>query len=225
MQGSRLSATQVEVLRALAGTIPRWRLIGGAALAGFYTRHRETRDLDLLWEGSDLELVGAQVEQLLSRAGFKAEILHRAPAFRRYRLERGGEVVVLDLIAEPMPAIASPTEQLLGDDHILVDAPHEILVSKLTALLGRSELRDLEDVRVLVQMGGDLARALADAPRKDAGFSPLTLAWLLRDFPVEALGAMLRRSPAELEQLVRFRDELVGTIVAAAKPKGKGGEV
>jgi hypothetical protein len=34
------------------------------------------------------------------------------------------------------------------------------------------ELRDLEDVRALLESGGDLERALADAPLKDGGFSP-----------------------------------------------------
>jgi hypothetical protein len=79
----------------------------------------------------------------------------------------------------------------VGDEVILVDAPHEILVAKLSALLGRSELRDLEDVRALLAAGGDLTGAIADAPRKDAGFSPPMLAWVLEQFPVEALARAL----------------------------------
>ncbi len=54
MGEGRLTSAQVEVLRALAGIVPAWRLAGGAALAGFYTRHRGTRDLDLFWLGKDL---------------------------------------------------------------------------------------------------------------------------------------------------------------------------
>jgi hypothetical protein len=30
-----------------AGLQPPWTLTGGGALAGFHTKHRETRDLDL----------------------------------------------------------------------------------------------------------------------------------------------------------------------------------
>jgi len=133
-------------------------------------------------------------------------------------VKRGDEVVVLDLVAEPMPVVADPTEQSLGEDRILVDAPHELLVAKLCALLGRSELRDLEDVRALLDAGGDLARALADAPRKDAGFSPPTLAWVLEQFPIEALAGALGRSPVDVDQLIRFREELVQAVVRAAKP-------
>jgi hypothetical protein len=102
---------------------------------------------------------------------------------------------------------------------ILVDAPHEILVAKLTALLGRSELRDLEDVRALLAAGGDLPRALADAPRKDGGFSAPTLARVLEQFPVEALGRALGRDPADLAQLAQFRDELVEALLDASRPE------
>jgi hypothetical protein len=61
---------------------------------------------------------------------------------------------------------------------IRVDTAYEILVNELCALLGRSELRNLVEVRALLDQGFDLARALADAPKKDSGFSPVTLAWV-----------------------------------------------
>lgn len=48
MPNGRLTAAQLEILRVLAEVVPRWRLCGGGALAGFDTRHRGTRDLDLL---------------------------------------------------------------------------------------------------------------------------------------------------------------------------------
>jgi hypothetical protein len=47
-----LSDLQERVLAALAGIEPPWTLSGGAALAGFHTAHRETRDLDLFWQRS-----------------------------------------------------------------------------------------------------------------------------------------------------------------------------
>ena len=219
MTQGKLTAAQVDILRALAGATPRWRLTGGAALAGFYTRHRGTRDLDLLWECPDLMHVGEEVERRLAEAGLSSEVVQRAPAFRRLRVKQGDEVVVLDLVADPMPVVTEPTDQAVGDRRILVDAPHELLVAKLSALLGRSELRDLEDVRALLGAGGDLGRAMADAPRKDAGFSTLTLAWVLEQFPVEALARALGRSSDEAEQLGRFREELVREVLSASKPE------
>jgi phosphoribosyl-dephospho-CoA transferase len=52
---------------------------------------------------------------------------------------------------------------------ILVETPHQLLVNKLCALLSRSELRDLVDVRVLIESGLDLTRALADCPARMPG--------------------------------------------------------
>ena len=99
-----------------------------------------------------------------------------------------------------------------------MDSPHEILVSKLTALLSRSELRDLEDVRALLASGGDLERALRDAPLKEAGFSPITLAWVLEQLPIAALGRALARPEPDVRALEQFRETLVREILTASKP-------
>jgi hypothetical protein len=54
---------------------------------------------------------------------------------------------------------------------VLRTAPtkHEILVAKLTALPGRTELRDRVDVQALLGAGTDLPTAIVDAPKKMAG--------------------------------------------------------
>lgn len=218
MGEGRLTSAQVEVLRALAGIVPAWRLAGGAALAGFYTRHRGTRDLDLFWLGKDLAQLDVEILRRLAAAGFAGQVLQRDPAFCRLRVVRGADVVVVDLVADPVPAVADPAEHALGDVRILVDPPQEILVAKLCALLSRSELRDLEDVRALLDAGGDLVRAMADAPRKDAGYSPVTLAWVLEHLPIAAMGRALARTADEIRGLEDFRQKLVGEILAAAKP-------
>ena len=102
---------------------------------------------------------------------------------------------------------------------ILVENPHEILVDKLCSLLGRSEIRDLEDVRVLLEAGGELERALRDAPRKDAGFSPLTLAWVLRGMDVAALADLSAWDQDSVTRLIPFRDSLVRRITDLAEPR------
>ena len=91
-------------------------------------------------------------------------------------------------------------EELLPGIH--VDTPHEILINKLCALLSRGETRDLVDVDALLTAGGDLERALADASRKDGGFSALTLAWVLQSLDTAA--------DAELESL---RDALIERLL------------
>ena len=89
-------------------------------------------------------------------------------------------------------------------------------MNKLCALLGRSEVRDLVDVRALLAKGGDLVRALTDAREKDSGFSPLTLVWLLRSLAVETLAPLEGHSKAETGELVAFRDDLVSGLATLA---------
>jgi hypothetical protein len=103
---------------------------------------------------------------------------------------------------------------------IEIDAEHEILVNKLCALLGRAETRDLRDVDALLRRGGDLRRALGDAPRKDGGFSPLTLTWVLQGLEFAAMPEELAAPSASGEPLDRLRARRVQTILEYAKPDG-----
>ena len=220
MSFGRLNAQQARVLLVLAGLRPRWTLTGGGALVGIYTKHRETRDLDLFWHtAKELGGLPREVAGLLAADGFAVESVQSAPAFHRYRVMKGDESVLLDLVADPVPALEAPREFVIDGVAILVDTEREILVNKLCTLLERSELRDLQDVRILLEAGGDLERSLAQAPEKDAGFSPLTLAWVLRELAISSLGRGSGWPAEEVSSLERFRDELVQKIAHLAKPE------
>jgi hypothetical protein len=59
---------------------------------------------------------------------------------------------------------------------------------------------------------------LLGAAQKDAGFSPLTLQWLLRDFPVARLAERQGLARSEADRLEHFRDELVGKLARVTMP-------
>jgi hypothetical protein len=220
MTASRLTSLQERILKVLAGIEPPWTLSGGAALVGFHLHHRTTRDLDLFWHSQ--EKLGPWREECAHRLrarGFEVVTVQRFDTFERLLVSDGPERVTLDLVAEPVPVIERPRHASVGSARILVDTPHEILVNKLCALLGRCELRDLHDVRDLLSGGGDLVQALRDAPGKDGGFSPLTLAWVLRGMPVEAMAASSGTDDPPVEDLLRFRDEFVARLLAEARPE------
>jgi hypothetical protein len=219
MPDSRLTAFQERVLCALAGHPAGWTLTGGAALAGFHTRHRTTRDLDLFWHGrSELGTLGDEVRTRLEASGLTVATSTTSPHFVRYLVRHGDEQLAVDLVAEPVGSIEEPKELELGGRVFLVDTPHEILVNKLTTLVQRNELRDLVDVGALLARGGDLERALLEAPRKDAGFSPLTLVWLLREFPINAMSKAAGWAPAEVDAVIELRDRLVQRVTQLATP-------
>ena len=102
---------------------------------------------------------------------------------------------------------------------VAVDSRHEILVNKLTTLLERSEIRDLVDVQALLDAGGDLEAALRDAPSRDAGFSALTLAWVLKGYDPRPAATALGMSEERAADLVAFRDWLIDRLTQAAAPE------
>jgi len=61
--------------------------------------------------------------------------------------------------------------------------------------------------------GEDLSSAVANAPRRDSGFSPLTLAWVLRDWNVRKVARSAGLSDADAESLERFRQSLVDYLI------------
>lgn len=91
-------------------------------------------------------------------------------------MRRGSEALIVDLVRERAPQLASE-KALVGG--IRVDSPEEILANKLCALLSRSEIRDLVDVRALEKAGYGLEDSIAAAAQKDAGLTPAQLGWVL----------------------------------------------
>jgi hypothetical protein len=215
----RLSALQEQVLVALAGLQPAWTLTGGGALSGFHTRHRETRDLDLFFRGeSTLGTMPTDAKRALEAIGLSVAPLRTSATFAQLDVRNGHESVVVDLVADPTPIAEPPTATCVGSTSILVETPYQLLVNKLCALLSRSELRDLVDVRALLDSGIDLIRALVDCPKQDAGFSPLTFGWSVKGIAIDRLGRKLGWADAEIAALETFRDELVDRVVAISRP-------
>ena len=220
MSGDKLTPLQRRILRVLASLQPPWTLTGGGALAGIHLGHRETRDLDLFWRNRpDLGFSTRDAESALRADGLEVRGLRTAPTFAELRVGDGQQVCMVDLVAEPFGPVEPPQRAEVLGASVAVDTAHEILVSKLAALLSRSELRDLVDVKALLEAGGDLDRALRDAPRKDAGFSPLTLAWVLKGFAPATLARALGLGPTETEEITAFHRQLQERIAAAAAPE------
>lgn len=204
----------MRVLDALAGLDPPFVLTGGGALAGVHLGHRTTRDLDLFWRNRDRlgDLPGV-VEQRLTNHGLSVRSLQKSPAFAQLHISDGSSAVTVDLVAEPSDAIEQAETHTIGNEKILVDSKRAILAEKLCALLERAEVRDLIDVEALLKRGESLEIAVADAPRRDTGFSPLTLAWVLRDLNVTVLAARAGLGGDAAQRLDEFRTSLIERLI------------
>lgn len=209
---SRLSVLQHELLAAFFAREQRLYLTGGGALSGFYLGHRETDDLDLFARpGLDLGEAARALEAACSACGATLGPLQTYPGFRRLLATREPDRCVVDLVIDAAPEL-DPAKVEFGP--IRVDSPREIAANKICALLGRSEIKDLVDLQALVQAGVDLERALADAPQKDAGADPATLAWILGELSVGP-GARLPGG-VDAVALDAFRGTLVHRLLALA---------
>ena len=173
---SKLTALQRDFLNAFFQRESHFFLTGGAALAGFYLGHRETHDLDLFTVSDALEDGLAGAAEIAREFGGSLEPIQTAPDFRRLLVRRGEESIIVDLVRDRSPQIESDKSIING---ISVDSPSEILVNKLCALLARSEIRDLVDVRALELSGYRVEDAISAAAMKDAGLTPAQLGWVL----------------------------------------------
>lgn len=181
-----LTTLQADVLARFFARAEGFVLTGGAALAGFHLRHRETGDLDLFC--ADEGALGAGRAVLADVAhdlGATLETRQAAPGFRREVLSTSGDAVVVDLVRDD-----SATGATIVHGNIRVHTPAEIVVNKLCAVVGRAEERDLVDLLCLERAGWPVEHGLAAAQRRDGGATPATLAWLLSELRVED-GVML----------------------------------
>jgi predicted nucleotidyltransferase component of viral defense system len=207
-----LTSLQSEVLRAFFERERGFFVTGGAALVGFYLHHRLTDDLDLFTvEESAFERGPHVMSEIGQRVGASLEVRQDAPGFKRYAMMRPDASLIVDLVLERAPQIF---KQKIERDGVIVDPIEEILVNKLTALVGRAEERDLVDLFCLEKAGHSIEAALEYALVKDGGCTPATLAWVLSEWQIPD-GAHLPAGvkPAELR---KFIEDLVRRLRGAA---------
>ena len=208
-----LSALQEDFLHAFFRREGRFFLTGGGALAGFHLGHRETHDLDL-FTIEDAILDGVQTVNAVARdMGAEVEPIHTTPDFRRILVRRGSEAVVIDLAREFVFQMVSDKPSVNG---IRVDPPQEILANKLCALLSRSEIRDLVDVRALEKAGYPIEDVWAAATVKDRSLTAAQLAWVLSQIELgDDVALPSGVSPAELR---RYLADLIKRLTSSAFP-------
>ena len=213
MAVSKLTALQKEFLDAFFRREDRFFLTGGAALAGFHLGHRETHDLDLFTLTDALDDGFVLASEIARDDGASLESIQTAPDFRRLLIRRGTEAVLIDLVRDRVAQIVTEKPVTHG---IRIDPPEEILANKLCALLSRSEIRDLVDVRALEMAGYRVEDALHAAHLKDTGLTPGQLSWVLGEIRLgDDLVPPGGVSNAELRQ---YLDDLISRLARVAFP-------
>jgi hypothetical protein len=214
--GSALTPFGRAFLDRFFAAVRGFYLSGGSALA-VHLGHRRSLDLDLFTadEGA-FRAALASLPLIAAAVGGRLEILTDAPAFRRLLLTGpDGEALRLDLVLDTSERVGPRPAEVAG---IWLDPPEEIVVNKICAILGRSELRDLVDLFFLETSGYRVLDALDAARRKDAGLTPAQLAWAISQVSLDRLpdGLLLPLSPDELRA---FRARLVAELERLSFPR------
>jgi len=107
---------------------------------------------------------------LLKSDGFVVESVQSSPAFHRYRVPKGEDSVLIDLVADPVPALEEPREFFLERD--LAQAPQKdpgfspltfawVLRELPITSLGLGSGWPVEEIASLDRFRGDLVQTVA----------------------------------------------------------------
>ena len=217
-----LTPLQEEFLRRFFGhDVGRaFFLTGGTALAAFYLYHRISEDVDLFTvEEGELDAAEDVVLTLGDETGW--EIHHRrlSPHFLRVDLTTAkGEFLRVELVQDVGPQFGEKR----WCEGVLVDALPNIAANKVTAILGRGDVKDFVDLYFIIQRWGyDFDVLLEMGKQKDKGLTEFYLAGMMRQVRrVKDLPVMLE--PVDLEALASFYDELADRLLARHRPPGQG---
>jgi predicted nucleotidyltransferase component of viral defense system len=213
LAASKLTVLQQSILDVFFRTENQFFLTGGGALAGFYLGHRDTHDLDLFTLSDTLEEGTRLLAETARELGASIESIVTSPDFRRQLVRRESESVLVDLVRERVAQLAAKKPIIRG---IRVDPPEEIFANKLCALLSRSEVRDLVDVRALEMAGYRLEDALPVAASKDGGVTPAQLGWVLNE--IRLGDDLVVPGGIPVQELRGYLDNLVERLTRLAFP-------
>ena len=211
----RLPKIAERLVLAAQTVSPDLRLAGGAGLA-LLLDHRRSDDVDLFCPSpDDVEIVAQTLEAEARAAGAPLVRVRKGPTFVRLEGQGGDAPLRVDVAHDNAPRLV-PDGAVV--DGIKVESLQDQRANKLSAVLGRSALRDLVDLFFLSKAGWPPLDGLADATTKDGGMDPGWLAWALSQIEIAPLPGMLVE--LSLDELRTFRDELVGKLLDAAGARG-----
>lgn len=211
-----LSALQWEFLSIFFQGSPPFFLTGGTALSAFYLGHRYSEDLDLFTlDGDAFDRVPLYVTDAMSNLKAAAVSLQTAPQFRRYKISRQGDSVIVDFVRETVPQISGEKNRL---DGITVDTLGDITANKVCTVLSRAEIKDYIDLYFLDRAGYRLENYIEAAQRKDAGVSQATLAYLLSEFRLSKVPNFMI-VPVSLEELQEYFQSLARKLAVESFPQ------
>ncbi|MBN9418839.1 MAG: hypothetical protein J0I12_25530 [Candidatus Eremiobacteraeota bacterium] len=154
----RLSALQSDFLQSWFRLSQEFFLTGGGALIGFYGLPRTTQDLDLFTTSAQgFARVSDSFRDRCAALGATGSSMVTSPHFRRFRVEREGQVTLVDFVEDLAPQVFA--QRMVRSDGV--------------------------DLHFLATAGFSPDEALRLASQKDGGVHAESLAMILQSVPWE----------------------------------------
>ncbi len=202
---TQLYPVQDRVLAQLAPVETGFYLTGGTAASRAYLHHRFSDDLDLFVnDDARFGLWAQRVVQALGRSGdWHVTVVQQDARFVRLTVAEGDLVLKIEMVNDVPAHIGElKRDPVLG----LLDSPENILANKLTAVVDRSEPKDLADIwGFCCRMALSCEAALEGAQSKAAGLFPADVARVLLSVTKDDWQLVRWSDPPEC---TRFIDDL-----------------
>lgn len=216
VEGILTPLQQDFLVRFFANPVGKWFwLTGGTAVAAFYLGHRTSDDLDLFTVDDDaLDHARREMEGIAEALQGTLTSSLSTPTFQQFLLTCPGlPPLKLDLVRDFGPQFG----ERQAVDGIIVDSLENIAANKVTAILGRADVKDFVDLYFILQAGYDLKQLIALAKQKDPGLTEFYLGHMMRQ--VAKLDSMPElREPLSLQTLQEFYLGLVDELLQEAGP-------
>ncbi len=213
---SILTSFQIEFLETFfQNEIGRkFFLTGGTALAAYYLQHRYSEDIDLFTlDNSALEQIQPELDAMAFMLGATSKTAVTTPNFRQTFFTRGNESLKIDLVRDIDIQIG--THRNFGS--VIVDSFENIGANKITAIFGRTAVKDFVDLYFILQTGVQFDDLLSMAKQKDAGLTEFYLAGMIRQArELNRLPRMIK--PLDLEAMKQFYLARADELLRKTKP-------
>lgn len=177
-------------------------LTDGTALSAFYLYHRYFIDLDF-FTNNELAFNNSKIiiKKLCDNLRIEFDIKTDTFYFKHFDLfdKLNNQILTLHFSNDICENIFKNKKRF---DFIIVDNIEEILINKITAILGQSEAKDLIDLYFLTQTGYDILKYLDFAKQKDGGLENEVLAYCLNNINLEFNEQFLIKSLSQRDLIV-----------------------
>ena len=213
-----LSELQKNVIRELFNISDNFYLTGGTALSAFYLYHRYSVDLDFFTK-DETAFNNARiiVKKTCDNLQKEHSVISDTFYFKHFSVidKKNNDMLPLHFSLDIVEQFNKEKNKI---DNIIIDPIEEILINKICAVVGRSEIKDLIDLYFLEKENYDIIKYISYAKKKDGGIGKEVLAYCLSNIKNEFENKMMIKK-IKKNQLIEFKENLIRKLLQSGNDK------